>query len=530
MDLKKWNIFALLNDDFIMEVKIACVFGNYGNEALMVMKNDDVYGLGTNVSGCLGLGHLNSTLTPQKVPALCKKEVIGFAYGNGPHVLAYSSKGEVFAWGHNGYCELATGTTTQSQIPLRIEGFLSDKVIVEVACGSHHSVVLTNEGEVYAWGQNKCGQTGSGMNPNQSSPRKVNSLIGGKFIIGIACGQTSTVAVTNNGEVYGWGYNGSGQLGVGNNVNQVNPCRVMALSNTVIVKVACGNSHTLALSDEGKVYAWGANTSGQLATATKSNVFAPEQILQNIGRVVDIAASHYSNISAAMTQNSRVYMWGHCRGQVVSDPIFTPFTSLHEVFACFGSPPITYKPVTVALDVGVKVEDSIKAAFDDQTSSDLTVRVDGKDIYVHKAILKIRCEHFRSMFQYHWEEDSKNVLEIDQFSYAVYRAFLRYLYTDQIDLPPEQALELLVLANAYCEDTLKKLCEKLMRDGIDVDNAAVLYFNAITFHAKELEEFCFRFALNHMTTVVQSKGFASLDETTVKNFITKAAKAGAFKT
>lgn len=48
--------------------------------------------------------------------------------------------------------------------------------------------------------------------------------------------------------------------------------------------MACGNSHTLALSDEGKVYAWGANTSGQLATATKSNVFAPEQILQNIGR------------------------------------------------------------------------------------------------------------------------------------------------------------------------------------------------------------------------------------------------------
>lgn len=530
MDLKKWNIFSLLENDFILEVKLACVFGNQGNEALLVMKNDDVYALGVNLSGCLGLGSNNGTLHPQKVQALCKKGVIGFAYGSGPHVICYTSLGEVYAWGHNAYCELANGTTTQSSTPMKVEVGLSTKVVVEVACGSHHSVVLTNEGEVYAWGQNKSGQIGSGMNTNQGSPRRVNSSIGGKFIIGIACGQTSTIAVTNNGEVYGWGYNGNGQLGNGNNVNQLNPCRVMALSNIVIVKVVCGCSHTLALSDEGKVYAWGANSFGQLACLNRTNFFSPEQILEDIGRIVDIAASHYCNISAALTQNSKVYMWGQCRGQIVLQPILTPYSSLHEVFACYSTPSITYKPLTVAWDHGTKVYDSIKSSFDDQSTSDLIIRVEGKDIYVHKALLKIRCQHFRSMFQYNWQEDSRNVLEIEQFSYTVYRAFLRYLYTDQVDLPPEQALELLDLANAYCEDTLKRLCERVMRQGIDVENAALLYYNAITFHAKELEEFCFRFSLNHMTAVVQSKGFASLDETTVKNFIFKAAKAGAFKT
>ncbi|BES95734.1 Hypothetical protein chromosome condensation (RCC1) and BTB (POZ) domain containing protein [Nesidiocoris tenuis] len=530
MELKKWSIFALLDNQFAMDVKLMCVFGSNGNEALMVMKNDDVYAVGANSSGCLGLGALPSTLFPQKVTQLCKKGIIGFAYGSGPHVVAYTSKGEVFNWGHNGYCELATGSTTQSLVPFQVEGFLTDKVVVEVACGSHHSVALTNEGEVFAWGQNKSGQVGSGMNPNQTAPRKVNSAIGGKFIIGIACAQTSTLAVTNNGEVYGWGYNGNGQLGVGNTVNQLNPCRIMALSNTVIVKVVCGNAHTLALSDEGKVYAWGANTYGQLSMPTKTNVPQPEQILQNIGRVVDIAASHYSHISAAMTQNSRVYMWGQCRGQCVVEPTLTPFTSLHEVFACYSLPSVTYKPVVISWDQDTTVESSLKAAFDDQATSDLIIQVEGKEIYVHKSVLKIRCQHFRSMFQNHWEEDRKNVLEITQFTYPVYRAFLRYLYTNQVDLPPEQALELLDLANAYCEDSLKRLCEKLMRQGIDVENAAVLYFNAITFHAKELEEFCFRFALNHMTDVVQSRGFASLDETTIKNFITKAAKAGAFKT
>lgn len=51
-----------------------------------------------------------------------------------------------------------------------------------------------------------------------------------------------------------------------------------------------------------------------------------------------------------------------------------------------------------------------------------------------------RCEHFRSMFQSHWNEDMKEVIEIDQFSYPVYRSFLEFLYTDTVDLPPEDAI------------------------------------------------------------------------------------------
>lgn len=51
-----------------------------------------------------------------------------------------------------------------------------------------------------------------------------------------------------------------------------------------------------------------------------------------------------------------------------------------------------------------------------------------------------RCEHFRSMFQSHWNEDMKEVIEIDQFSYPVYRSFLEFLYTDSVELPPEDAI------------------------------------------------------------------------------------------
>ena len=66
--------------------------------------------------------------------------------------------------------------------------------------------------------------------------------------------------------MYGWGYNGNGQLGLGNNINQLNPQRVTGLQGVVVTMVVCGYAHTLAVSDEGALYAWGANSYGQLGT------------------------------------------------------------------------------------------------------------------------------------------------------------------------------------------------------------------------------------------------------------------------
>ena len=200
------------------------------------------------------------------------------------------------------------------------------------------------------------------------------------------------------------------------------------------------------------------------------------------------------------------------------------------------------------VSTGPSVYDSMKLAFDDSDTADVRFLVDNKKIHAHKAVLRIRCEHFRSMFQGHWEEGSveSGCVEIKFFSYPVYRAFLLYLYTDQVnieilgkkifinirlqvDLPPEDAIGLLDLANSYCEQQLKRRCERIIRQGITVDNVAMLYATAIKYQARELEDFCFRFSLNHMTSVTQTEAFAKLDEGTVKDFIMKAAQSGAFK-
>jgi len=122
------------------------------------------------------------------------------------------------------------------------------------------------------------------------------------------------------------------------------------------------------------------------------------------------------------------------------------------------------------------------------------------------------------------------VIKNEQFSYPVYRAFIEYLYTDELSLSTEDCIGLLDLANAYCESELKRRCEELIREGITVENAAVLYNTALKFEAKELEEFCFRFALNHMTDIVCTENFRKLEGDVIVDFLARVAEAGGFKT
>ncbi|XP_069745782.1 RCC1 and BTB domain-containing protein 2-like isoform X3 [Narcine bancroftii] len=470
LDVGKWPMFALLPPQDLCSIRLACVFGMSGNETLYVTENDEVFTLGTNCSGCLGTGDIQSTIEPRKIEILCGKRITHLSYGSGPHVVLTTSDGDVYAWGNNGYSQLGNGTATQGLAPCQVSTNLQHKKVIEVACGSHHSMTLTSDGEVY-----------------------------------------------------GWGYNGNGQLGLGSNGNQPTPCRLAALQGIHVCQIVCGYAHALALTDEGLLYSWGSNAYGQLGSGVKSNQSCPIQIMVDRERVVEIAACHPTHTSAAKTQCGQVYMWGQCRGQSVILPHLTHFTRTDDVFACFATPAVTWRLLSVESDNHLTVAQSMKKEFDSTATSDLKFLVDGKTLHAHKAVLKIRCEHLRSMLH---DED---VIEIDQFSYPVYRAFLEYLYTDSVNLPPEDAIGLLDLAAFYGENSLKTICEQTIKQGISVENAITLLSAAIKYQAKGLEEFCFKFCVNHLTAVTQTRGFVDMDHELLKDFISKAGKHGAFR-
>ncbi|KOC62519.1 RCC1 and BTB domain-containing protein 1 [Habropoda laboriosa] len=506
--------------------------GDLGNEALIVTKDGMVYGLGKNASGCLGTGDTHSTLYPKKIDALCKKDIKTFAHGIGPHVLALTERGEVYSWGNNDYHQLGNGTGNKGLNPILVGLNLRDKVVVQIACGNHHSLALTDDGEVYAWGANNCGQAGSSICTNQNGPLNVLFPSASTKVISISCGPSLSMAVSDNGKIYGWGCNTGGQLGIGNTHDQTYPCQIEALVGIMIEKVVCGYAHTLALSKEGVLYVWGENNFGQLGLGHKMNASSPVKLeVPEMGRVVDVATSHYNHISVAVGKSFQIFMWGLCLGQIVTVPTVTRLAYLHDVFACYATPRIMHKPLILHDEEGItSLVDSVREAFNDATTSDTVVEVQGKSIYVHKAILKIRCQYFRTMFEKVLAEDNQIVINEYHFSYDAYKAFLEYLYTDEINLHSENLLELLELASTYSESLLKKRCMQMIKNGITVNDVIFLYGVATENNIEELEESCFKFALNHMTAVVRTPHFVKLNENAVKTFITKAAEAGAFKT
>jgi len=93
-------------------------------------------------------------------------------------------------------------------------------------------------------------------------PQKITALKG-KRVVDIACGQQHSLAVTDNGEVYGWGLNVFGQLGLGDTKDRLVPAQLTGLKDHFITSVACGSEHSIALTDQGKVFTWGSSEYGQ---------------------------------------------------------------------------------------------------------------------------------------------------------------------------------------------------------------------------------------------------------------------------
>uniref|UniRef100_A0A3Q3G5J2 Regulator of chromosome condensation (RCC1) and BTB (POZ) domain containing protein 1 n=1 Tax=Labrus bergylta TaxID=56723 RepID=A0A3Q3G5J2_9LABR len=429
VDVSKWPLFSLLNHEELSTIRQACVFGIYANEAIYITHANEVSRQLPRTGDSL------STVVPKKLDFLRGKKVVSLSYGSGPHVLLATEDGQLFVWGHNGYSQLGNGTANQGLSPVLVTSNLQNKKVKEVSCGSHHSMALTHDGEVFAWGYNNCGQVGSGNTANQPYPRRVTGSMQGKTTVSITCGQTSSMALIDNGEVYGWGYNGNGQLGIGNNGNQLQPCRLTTLQGLCISQIVCGYGHCLAQTDEGLLYAWGANTYGQLGTGNKSNQL---------------------NVNFLFP----VYMWGQCRGQSIVAPHLTHFTSTDDVFACFATPSVMWRLTSMGL-----------------------------------------CFVLRFVFR----------------------------QSGNIDLPPEDAIGLLDLATSYCENRLKRLCQQIIKRGITVENAFTLLSAAIRYDAEDLEVFCFRFCVNHLTQVTQTGAFWQVDGGMLKEFISRASRCGAFK-
>jgi alpha-tubulin suppressor-like RCC1 family protein len=212
----------------------------------------------------------------------------------------------IVAWGSNTYGQLGTGNTNPELIPVPVDTTSMGSVqISHLAAGYYHSLAVTSTGNVYAWGVNSAGQLGTGnagAGTEQLKPVLLSMLSG---VRQLAAGSTHSLALTSTGDVYAWGGNSAGQLGVGDTIPRLVPSLISSLSD--VIQITSSSSHSLALTSIGDVYAWGDNSAGQLGNGDILPRDAPFQI-SSLSGVIQIATGFYHSL--ALTSTGAIYAWG----------------------------------------------------------------------------------------------------------------------------------------------------------------------------------------------------------------------------
>jgi len=276
-----------------------------GNSHSLALKSDGtVWAWGSNSSGQLGNGTSGTNKSSAaKISNLDNVTIIAGGYS---YSLALKGDGTVWAWGYNAYGQLGNGTTGTAINPVQVSNLTG---VTAIAGGGFHSLALKSDGTVWAWGRNNSGQLGngsSGTGKDESSPVQVTGISG---VIAIAAGYYHSLALKNDGTVWAWGRNNYGQLGIESDAYDSNsPVQVSGL--TQMIAIAGGYEHSLALKNDGTVLAWGNNLHGQLGVGTSGvgvNKKAPVQTI-GLSGVTAIAGGYYHSL--ALKSDSTVQAWG----------------------------------------------------------------------------------------------------------------------------------------------------------------------------------------------------------------------------
>ncbi|XP_051009123.1 probable E3 ubiquitin-protein ligase HERC4 isoform X5 [Acomys russatus] len=292
--------------DFFVNKKVQDV-GCGLRHTVFVLDDGTVYTCGCNDLG--QLGHEKSRKKPEQVVALDAQNIVAVSCGDA-HTLALNDKGQVYAWGLDSDGQLGLlGSEECVRVPRNIKS-LSDIQIVQVACGYYHSLALSKASEVFCWGQNKYGQLGLGVDcKKQTSPQLIKSLLGIPFMQ-VAAGGAHSFVLTLSGAIFGWGRNKFGQLGLNDENDRYVPNLLKSLRSQKIVYICCGEDHTAALTKEGGVFTFGAGGYGQLGHNSTSHEINPRKVFELMGSIVTQVACGRQHTSAFVPSSGRIYSFG----------------------------------------------------------------------------------------------------------------------------------------------------------------------------------------------------------------------------
>ena len=290
----------------ITNVNNSWVYISSGSNSTYAIRRDgSLWAWGLNSSGQLGNNGTTTYSSPVQIGTSSWTQVNG-----GPdHVIAINSLGLLYSWGNNNNGQLGTSDTINRSAPVLI-GNIGTSSWTQIGAGASFSMAINTIGQLYAWGYNGQGQLGivqpftatsSGSTISFSAPTQVSSNMSWTQI---APGYQHTIALDAGTFLWSWGLNSSGQLGDGTTINRSSPVQI---GSSAWGKVNGGFNNSIVLTANGIVFIWGSNASGQLGDGTTINRSIP----------VQIGALTWSNVIAGASNfygthlDGTLYAWGN---------------------------------------------------------------------------------------------------------------------------------------------------------------------------------------------------------------------------
>jgi tRNA A-37 threonylcarbamoyl transferase component Bud32 len=200
--------------------------------------------------------------------------------------------------------------------------YISEEKIIDICCGGcRYFILLTQSGKVIQYKREN----------REKYYFKLKSFKNCSFenekIVMISCGCEHSLALTENGRVFGWGENGRGQLGV--DVEYSSEPIIIELKHLKIKKISCGAFHSLLLSCDGHIYAFGWNINGEVGNGTQEDQRFPIKLELN-KKFIDIASHPYYHISMSQSIDGIYYVWGKFKDIILS-PTSTKYESFEDI-------------------------------------------------------------------------------------------------------------------------------------------------------------------------------------------------------
>ena len=257
------------------------------------------------------------------------------------HSAIICADGTVQSWGLNLDGQLGNGLNTNTNFPVTA---LIDSVIYLSSGGASangYTLAVKSNGTVWAWGGNTYGNLGDGTYVSRNTPVQVPNLINiNSVVVPTVQVRAFSLALDNDGIIWAWGENNSGVLGNGTTNNRITPGQVPGLFN--VKKITAGGSgNVIALCEDGSVWTWGENNLGQLGDGTTTTKLTPVQLF-GLPPMIDIAAGFQHGLGLSVDSN--VWAWGvNSAGEIGDDSLITrlnpirlfSLSGISKVFAGF---------------------------------------------------------------------------------------------------------------------------------------------------------------------------------------------------